>query len=147
LNLLRCAFRNLLAVIEHMNSMREAHDYPHVVLNDQQGDAELRDVNITNSTSLATKGEAQAYLDTSNSVTHGNVTNIALNQNGDGSWNFLTKTPTPRKTPTSMTLQYSIEKTDMLFPILVGGIVKLEYANRFNFAGFSFGVGFKFPVY
>jgi hypothetical protein len=112
-----------------------------------QGNAELRDVNITNSTSLATKGEAQAYLDTSNSVTHGNVTNIALNQNGDGSWNFLTKTPTPRKTPTSMTLQYSIEKTDMLFPILVGGIVKLEYANRFNFAGFSFGVGFKFPVY
>ena len=112
-----------------------------------QGNAELRDINITNSTSLSTKAEAQVYLDTSADVTHGNVTNIALNQNGDGSWNFLTKTPTPRKTPTSLTLQYTIEKGDMLFPILVGGIVKLEYANRFNFAGFSFGVGFKFPVY
>ena len=111
-----------------------------------QSNVEIRSVNETYfAAHLPTKALAQTYVDTT--APHGDTTNIVLNQNGDGSWNYLTKTPTPRPTPPSVTLQYTIEKSDMMFPILVGGIVKLEYANRLNFAGVSFAVGFKFPVY
>jgi hypothetical protein len=113
-----------------------------------QSNVEIRGVNETYfAAHLPTKAAAQAYVDTSASVYHGDTTNIVLNQNGDGSWNYLTKAPTPRATPPSVTLQYTVEKSDMMFPILVGGIVKLEYANRLNFAGISLAVGFKFPVY
>jgi hypothetical protein len=86
-------------------------------------------------------------VDTSATAHHGDTTNIVLSQVNDGSWYYLEKAPTARKTPPSLTLQYTIEKSDMMFPILVGGIVKLEYANRLNLAGISFGLGFKFPVY
>jgi hypothetical protein len=114
-----------------------------------RSNVEIRGVNSTYSSDLPTKAAAQIYVDTTTmgGVLHGDTTNIVLNRNGDGSWNYLTKAPTPRATPPSLTLQYSIEKTDMMFPILLGGIVKLEYANRLNFAGIAFGLGFKFPVY
>jgi hypothetical protein len=120
-----------------------------------QSNVEIRDVDVTfaHGTDLPTRAAAQAYLDTSSRVVRGDtVINILLNQNinvkySDSSWNYLSKTLAPRKTPPSLTLQYTIEKSDMMFPILVGGIVKLEYANRLNFAGISFGLGFKFPVY
>lgn len=112
-----------------------------------QGNVEIRDVPTTYSLALPTKAAAQAYVDTSASVSHGDTTNIVLRQASDGSWYYLRKSPTSRQTPPSVTLQYTIEKSDMMFPILVGGIVKLEYVNRLNFAGISFAVGFKFPVY
>ncbi len=112
-----------------------------------QGNVEIFDVPTTYSLALPTKAAAQAYVDTSASASHGDTTNIILRQASDGSWYYLRKSPTPRPTPPSVTLQYTIEKSDMMFPILVGGIVKLEYANRLNLAGISFGVGFKFPVY
>jgi hypothetical protein len=112
-----------------------------------QGNVEIRDVLTTYSLTLPTKAAAQTYVDTSTTSHHGDTTNIVLRQVNDGSWYYLEKAPTSRKTPPSLTLQYTIEKSDMMFPILVGGIVKLEYANRLNFAGIAFGLGFKFPVY
>jgi hypothetical protein len=98
---------------------------------------------------LSTKEQAQQFLDTTHYSIHcgGDTANIVLNQNGNGTWNYLSKLPTPRKTLPSMTLQYSVEKCDMMFPILLGGVIKLEYDNKFVFSGFSVGLGFKFPVY
>ncbi|HUI93869.1 MAG TPA: hypothetical protein VLX68_16620 [Chitinivibrionales bacterium] len=113
-----------------------------------QGNVQIWDV-LTTYTSLPTRADAQRYLDTcrTGDVPHGDTSHVLLSQRGDGTWDYLIKAPTPRSTPPTLTLQYSLEKTDMLFPILVGGIVKLEYLNRLNFAGISLGVGFKFPVY
>jgi hypothetical protein len=115
-----------------------------------KGFAEQREVLTTSTTlTLTTKTDAQLYLDTcrTGDVSHGDTLNILLNQTGNGTWNYLKKAPFSRKTLPFFTLQYSIEKSDMIFPLLLGGVVKLEYENKFIFSGFSVGVGFKFPVY
>jgi hypothetical protein len=110
-----------------------------------QSNVEIRDIGITNDGNISTKAAAQAYLDTTAYASHGDTTNIALAPMTGGYWYYLQKAPTSRKTPPSATLQYTLEKSDMMFPILVGGIVKMEYP--FNFAAVSVGLGFKFPVY
>jgi|WetSurMetagenome_2_1015567.scaffolds.fasta_scaffold00045_11 hypothetical protein len=98
---------------------------------------------------LPTRSDAQAYLDTCNSgeISRGDTINVLLNQSSTGTWYYLKKMPSPRQTLPGVTVQYSIEKSDMLFPLLLGGIVKLEFDNKIIFSGFSAGIGFKFPVY
>jgi hypothetical protein len=93
---------------------------------------------------FSTKALAQEYLDTSNHAS--NTTYFAAGQRADNTWEYLSKTTFTKKTFPSLTLQYNIEKNDMVFPIFLGGMVKLDYDNRLNFGGFSLGVGFKFPV-
>jgi hypothetical protein len=104
---------------------------------------------------FATKDEAQRYLDTAQDLVDENGNPIPVSTkkfvllpgNADNTWYYLTKNQQQSRTLPSISLQYSIEKSDMIFPILVGAIVKMEYENRLLFSGFSVGVGVKFPVY
>jgi hypothetical protein len=93
---------------------------------------------------FTTKALAQQYLDTSNHVS--NTTYFAAGQRADNTWEYLSKTTFTKKALPSLTLQYNIEKNDLVFPIFLGGMVKMDYDNRLNFSGFSLGIGFKFPV-
>jgi hypothetical protein len=95
---------------------------------------------------LATQTDAQQYVDAS--VTTGNEKNIVLaRKNTDSTWAFLSKNIQTKKAIPSVLLQYNIEKSDMTFPIFLGAMVKLDYDKKLDFGGFSFGLGFKFPVY
>jgi hypothetical protein len=105
---------------------------------------------------FSTKEEAQQYIDTvqdlvdveTNDTIPVSVKKHILSlATSDGYWYYLTKNQQQSRTLPSISLQYSIEKSDMIFPILVGAIVKMEYENRLLFSGFSVGVGVKFPVY
>jgi hypothetical protein len=72
---------------------------------------------------------------------------LMLGQTADQTWEYLSKTACSINTYPVLTLQYNLEKNDPTFPIFLGGMVKMEYNNRLNFAGFAIGLGFKFPVY
>jgi hypothetical protein len=69
-----------------------------------------------------------------------------IGQRGNGQWVYFQKTSTILKTLPFVTLQYGLEKNDMILPIFLGGMLKLDYDNRFLFGGFAIGLGFKFPV-
>jgi hypothetical protein len=96
------------------------------------------------SATFATKALAQASLDAGDTVA--NTTYYVAGQRSDSTWEYLARTTVGQRVFPSLTLQYSLEKTDMVFPIFLGGMVKMDYNNRLNFSGFSLGIGFKFPV-
>jgi len=98
---------------------------------------------------LPTREAALLYLDTcrTGDILHGDTLNVLLNQTPEGTWNYLRKSPAPRKTLPGFSIQYSLEKSDMLLPLLLGGVVKLEIDKKLVFSAISFGMGFKFPIY
>ncbi len=104
---------------------------------------EILDKGNTAST-FSTKAQAQEYLDSSNHAS--STTYFVAGQRADNTWEYLSRTTFTTKALPSLILQYNIEKNDMLFPIFLGGMVKMDYDNRLNFSAFSLGVGFKFPV-
>jgi hypothetical protein len=95
-------------------------------------------------TPFATRSLAQASLDAGNMLS--NRKYYVAGQRPDSTWEYVTRTTVGHKTFPSLTLQYNIEKNDIIFPIFLGGMVKMDYDNRLNFSGFSLGIGFKFPV-
>jgi hypothetical protein len=109
-----------------------------------QGSSEIRDVNVTDSVNFTTKESVQSYLNTNAAP---GTKNFAMTRLEDGSWRYLTKTPARTRTLPALTLQYSVEKNDAVFPILLGGVAKMEYEKKLVFSGFSVALGFKFPVY
>jgi hypothetical protein len=121
----------------------------------RQGRSELRQVIPTND-AFATREEARFYLDTLQAANRGDTTNLLLQQKPNGTWNTMRKVSVAKPVPPSLMIQYSVEKHDMILPMLVGGTIKLENPTidltKFNFgklvfAGFSIGLGFKFPIY
>jgi hypothetical protein len=95
-------------------------------------------------TPFATRTLAQAYLDAGDTIP--NQKSFVAGQRMDSTWACVTRKTLYRKIFPSLALQYNIEKNDLLFPIFLGGMVKMDYDNRLNFGGFSLGIGFKFPV-
>jgi hypothetical protein len=71
---------------------------------------------------------------------------LVVDRTTDSTWEYLSKTTRSINTYPVLALQYNLEKNDPSFPIFLGGMVKMEYNNRLNFAGFAVGLGFKFPV-
>jgi hypothetical protein len=95
-------------------------------------------------TPFYTKDAAQMFLDTGNHAADQKY--FVAGQLSDTTWEYLKKTTVSKTSIPSLTLQYNIEKNDLLFPIFLGCMVKFNYENRLNFGGFSMGIGFKFPV-
>ena len=125
----------------------------------QQGSLDLTDMSSMNpnaSPYLPTKGQAQQYVDTvrdpsdpahakmlyTNPVVVG-----AWNDGADKKWALEQYDWIKLNTYPSVTLQYSIEKSDATFPVLLGTMVRFEFDQGIKFASISGGVGFKFPVY
>jgi hypothetical protein len=97
-----------------------------------------------------TKSIAQQYADTLSSMSgtgkqyeHPYVVGTTKT----GNWVVVDHIQKPRRTLPGLSLQYSIEKGDMVFPILVGGNVRVEFDKGIRFAAFTGGLGVKFPVY
>jgi hypothetical protein len=87
----------------------------------------------------------EIFFHSSNQVE--NASYIFLGQQSwDNNWVYLKKTTSSKPAFPCLTLQYSIEKNDLTFPIFLGTIMKFDYDNRLNLSGFSVGLGFKFPV-
>ena len=125
----------------------------------QQGNLDLTNLSSTNpnaSPYLPAKGQAQQYVDTvrdPGDSTHAKMlyTNPVVvgtwNNGGDQQWAVEQYTWIKLKSYPSVLLQYSIEKSDARFPVLLGCMVRFEFNQGVKFAAFSSGVGFKFPVY
>lgn len=97
-----------------------------------------------------TKSAAQQYADTLSSMSgtgkqyeHPSV----VGTNKTGNWVVVDHIQKPRKTLPGLSMQYSVEKGDMVFPILVGGNVRVEFDKGIRFAAFTGGLGVKFPIY
>jgi hypothetical protein len=102
-------------------------------------------MDLDSSKSFPTTQAAQDFLNSQPSTD--NATYTTAGKNIAGQWVSVRKTTSLIKTPPSLFLQYNVEKSDMLFPIFLGAMVKFDYDNRLNFGGFTAGLGFKFPVY
>jgi hypothetical protein len=115
------------------------------------GKSETRaSVSTEKNLTLPTKEIAQAYADTTTSFDRGpnrDTSFLVMAQMPNGNWAVMKKASSTIPVPPAIMLQYSIEKTDAFLPILLGGILKLEYNNKLCFAGLTVGLGFKFPVY
>jgi hypothetical protein len=113
-----------------------------------QGKREIRQLFMTD-LGFTSMVDAQQYLDTVQSLSHVDTSYLVLAPTTDGTnrWSYFRRSVATRKTPPTLSLQYTVEKSDMAFPILIGGMLFLDYEDRLMFSGFSFGVGLKFPVY
>ncbi len=111
----------------------------------QQGSLDL-----TNYSSTNPKAQIQQYVDTVHDPSDGArllYTNPVVVGTMDNNWLIEQYDWIKLNTYPSVTLQYSIEKSDATFPILLGGMVRFEFDQGIKFASLSGGVGFKFPVY
>jgi hypothetical protein len=125
----------------------------------QQGSFDPTDISSTNPGAAAyfpTKAQAQQYVDTvrdpgdathtkllyANPVVVGTWTDGAEKKWAIEQYDWIKLNTYP-----SVTLQYSIEKSDTRLPILLGTMVRFQFDQGIKFAAFSGGVGFKFPVY
>ncbi len=98
-------------------------------------------------TAAIIKSQAQRTLDSMMTVKNKDTKGVIIKRLSDSTWQYLTKTTMNQKTVPSITVQYSIEKSDIIFPMLLGLDVKLDYDDKFLFGGFAAGIGFKFPIY
>ena len=125
----------------------------------QQGSLDLTNMSSTNPDAapyLPTKEQAQQYVDTAkdpSDTTHTKMfyTNPVVvgtwTEGSDKKWAIEQYEWIKLRACPSLSLQYSIEKSDEKFPVLLGGMIRFEFDQGILFAGFSGGVGFKFPVY
>ncbi|MGB7566278.1 MAG: hypothetical protein WBM07_00345 [Chitinivibrionales bacterium] len=121
----------------------------------QQGNYNPTDISSTDpnaTTYFATKGQAQQYVDTVRDqygrLLYPNPVVVGTwNDGAEKKWAIEQYDWIKLNTYPSVTLQYSIEKSDAIFPILLGGMVRFEFDQGIKFASLSGGVGFKFPVY
>jgi hypothetical protein len=101
-------------------------------------------------TNFPSKSIAQQYVDTLSSFSgigkqyqHPYV----VGTDNMGRWVVVDHIQEKRKAYPGLSLQYSVVKGDMVFPLLFGGIVRFEFDRGVQFAAFTGGIGVKFPVY
>ncbi len=103
--------------------------------------------NVIRDTTVTTKSGAEHALDSILTNKSIDTKGVIISRLNDGAWQYLAKTNMNQKAVPSVAIQYSIEKSDITFPMLLGFDVKLDYDDKFIFGGFAAGIGFKFPIY
>jgi hypothetical protein len=92
-----------------------------------------------------TQAAAQAYYDALETDQRRTV--VANSQTSTGTWKIINKASNALARMPSVTMQYSVEKGDAMFPLLLGAVTSFNYFKGFKFASFGAGLGFKFPIY
>jgi hypothetical protein len=123
----------------------------------QNGIDYLTDWSSTSTTAaryFPTKSMAQQYADTVHKdgvipqKQYQNPVIVGTWQNGsDQCWVVRDNTWIELKSYPGVSLQYSLEKSDAMFPFFFGGIIRYEFDNGIKFSGFGAGLGIKYPVY
>jgi len=95
------------------------------------------------------KASAQHFADT---VTNGNDTlkyenPVVVGLDGRGRWVVMEQTRIARKSYPGLSLQYSVEKSDISLPLLFGCSVHTEIDRGVRFTGITAGIGIKFRIY
>jgi len=97
---------------------------------------------------LPTREAAQQYADRDTSLKNSpRVVGTTSTSDGHHLWVVKNNTLIELQNFPGFSLQYSVEKSDVIFPIILGTILRYEFDKGVKFAGFAAGVGFKFPVY
>ena len=96
---------------------------------------------------FATENSAQAYADTATENGERMYANANVVGIGPGDkWIVQETEDIPVRTPVTLTLQYSIEKTDLFLPVFAGIALPVEFHEGIAFPGISFGVGIRFSL-
>jgi hypothetical protein len=94
------------------------------------------------------RGGAQAYADT---VGKGGgaaryQSPLVAAEDAQGRWIVMDRAAVARQAFPSLTLQYSVEKSDINVPLLFGGSMRWDFNGGPVFAGFGLGLGIKFGM-
>ncbi len=64
-----------------------------------------------------------------------------------GRWVVYERIKKSRNAPSSLSIQYSLEKNDMNVPLLFGGIIKFDFDDGIRLGSLALGMGIKFGVF
>ncbi len=98
------------------------------------------------------KNEAQRFAESARDTSDGVITSVyekptVVGVDSRGRWVVIEHKEINRIVPVGVNIQYSVERADTFFPILVGGSIGMVYDKGIRVESVSAGVGFQFGIY